>query len=174
MSLYHAMDASASALTAQRLRLEVTAENIANIQTTRTAQGGPYRRRLVTMAPRAAGGFAASVQQAIRRRLPMGSGAQLAGPLNGVRQSGSAADNSPYRPGGVQVQTIYEDPRPFQRVHDPGHPDADQDGFVELPNVNLIEEMVALTGATRIYEANVTAFNAARHMASRALEIGRG
>ncbi|HLS88180.1 MAG TPA: flagellar basal body rod protein FlgC [Sphingobacteriaceae bacterium] len=150
MSLFQAMSASASALTAERLRLEVVSENLANIHTTRTAEGGPYRRRVVTMAPRGRSGFAAALQQYL-----------------GGRRSGMPAAT------GVQVDGIYEDPRPFQQVYDPGHPDADENGFVLLPNVDLAEEMVNLLSATRAYEANVTAFNAARHMALRALEIGR-
>lgn len=163
------MSASASALTAERLRLEVVSENLANIYTTRTAEGGPYRRRVVTMAPRGRTGFAAALQQFLGSRRTSPS-------LGGNGANGAAAGGSRFTmPAvtGVQVDGIYEDPRPFQQVYDPGHPDADENGFVLLPNVDLAEEMVNLLSATRAYEANVTAFNAARHMALRALEIGR-
>lgn len=170
MSLFQAMSASASALTAERLRLEVVSENLANIHTTRTAEGGPYRRRVVTMAPRGRTGFAAALQQFLGRRRSMN------GSLGATGGTGSAAGGQrAFMPAatGVQVDGIYADPRPFQQVYDPGHPDADENGFVLLPNVDLAEEMVNLLSATRAYEANVTAFNAARHMALRALEIGR-
>lgn len=172
MGLFQSMDTSASALTAGRLRLEVIAENLANIHTTRTAAGGPFRRKIVTMAPQGEGTFTAMVGKALAARLPAPRGSVLVGPPD--RGWGGRAGSAGRRPGGVRVDGIYGDPRPFQKVYDPSHPDAGEDGFVLMPNVNLVEEMVELVSASRAYEANVTAFNATRHMAMRALEIGRG
>jgi len=145
-----AMDASASGLTAQRLRLDLIANNIANINTTRTPQGGPYRREVAVFVPRQAGGF----------------GAVLQASLGGVAR--------PVAPGtGVAVQQIVADPSPFKRRYDPQNPDAGPDGYVLMPNVDLVTEMVDLMSATRSYEANVTVLNATKTMAEKALELGR-
>jgi len=126
-----AFDISASGLSAQRSRLDLIAANIANVETTRTPQGGPYRRRQPVFASRAG------------------------------------------NPGGVDMIGAVEDPRQPRHVYQPGHPDADEDGFVSYPNVNVVEEMVDLVSATRSYEANAAAFNAAKSMAQRALDLGR-
>jgi flagellar basal-body rod protein FlgC len=136
MGIFSSMDISASGLFAQRVRLDVIANNIANANTTRTPAGGPYRRQEVVLSTRA-----------------------------GVFDPKDA---------GVQVDAIVESPLPPKRVYDPSHPDAGPDGIVAFPNVNIVEEMVDLITATRAYEANVAAVNAARSMASKALEIGRG
>ncbi|HEX6989409.1 MAG TPA: flagellar basal body rod protein FlgC [Bacillota bacterium] len=144
MSLLNALGVSASALTAERLRLETISENLANVYTTRTPSGDPYRRKMVAFATR-----------------DEGFGAILA------RLTGRG---EPAR--GVQVAGIYEDPRPFKRVYAPDHPDADADGYVELPNVDIVEEMVNLIAATRAYEANVTAFNTTKALIQSALTIG--
>ncbi len=124
-------DISASGLAAQRARLNVIAANLANMETTRTDEGGPYRRRQVVFASR--GG----------------------------------------NPGGVEVAGVAADPREPRRVYQPGHPDADPQGFVAYPNVNLAEEMVDLVSATRSYQANAAAFNAAKAMVQHTLELGR-
>jgi len=124
-------DISASGLSAQRARLDIIAANIANVETTRTPDGGPYRRLQPIFASRTR------------------------------------------NPGGVEMIGIAVDPRDPRRVYQPGHPDADPDGFVAYPNVNIVEEMVDLVSATRSYEANATAFNAAKTMAQRALDLGR-
>ncbi|MEX2355552.1 MAG: flagellar basal body rod protein FlgC [Thermaerobacterales bacterium] len=153
MGLLRAMDSSASALTAGRLRLEVVGDNIANLQTTRTPEGGPYRRRIVTVSPRGDSPFGSMIRR-------------LGGGVGPTARAGTA--------GGVQVTGIAGDPRPFKSVYDPGHPDADEEGYVLLPNIDLAEEMVNLLTASRSYEANVTAFNAAKQMALRSLDIGRG
>jgi flagellar basal-body rod protein FlgC len=131
-------DISASGIYAQRVRMDVIAENIANAESTRTAQGGPYRRQRIT--------FAAAYDSAVR------SG-------NGVK--------------GVEVEGIVEDPTDFRTVYDPGHPDADANGYVRMPNVNVVEEMVDMISATRAYEANVTALNAAKSMIASAIDIGK-
>lgn len=146
MGRISSMDVSASGLSAQRRRLDAIAENIANANTTRTAEGGPYRRKETV--------FAARLDQAAPASI--GPGGWAAAPL------------------GVMKPQVVEDARPAALVHNPGHPDANVDGFVEMPNVNVVEEMVDMISATRAYEANVTAMNAAKSMAMKALEIGKG
>ncbi len=145
MSLFRSMQISASGLTAERLRLDVIANNLANVNTTRTAEGGPYRRRVAVLEERPTG-FA---------------------DLLGI-QSAPAMGR-----GGVRVAAILADNAPPQRVYNPGHPDADAEGYVQMPNVNVVTEMVDMITATRAYEANVTAMNAAKQMALRTLDIGR-
>ena len=147
MSLFGSLDISASALSAERLRMDVTAENLANAQTTRGANGQPYRRKEVVLQE-APGSFGASLSHA------MGSGAGSSG-------------------GGVQVAGVVQDSSPLKRVYDPGHPDADAQGYVSMPNVDTVTEMVDLISASRAYEANVTAMNAAKQMFARTLELLR-
>lgn len=142
------METSASGLTAQRLRMDVIAHNIANAATTRTAAGTPYRRRVPVFAAREAPDF----------------GLLLSGRLDRLTQTGL----------GVRVSAIREDQRPFRLHYDPAHPDADAEGYVALPNVDVLTEMVDLITATRAYEAGVAAMEAARSIAVRTLEIGRG
>jgi flagellar basal-body rod protein FlgC len=144
MNLFLSMQISASGLSAQRTVLRVIAENMANVQTTRTEEGGPYLRKRAILSPTP---VPSSFPELLFSRM---------------------------RPEalGVQVSDIVEDPYGLKSVFDPSHPDADETGLVLMPNVNLMEEMVALMGASRVYEANVAAFNAAKTMALRALEIG--
>jgi flagellar basal-body rod protein FlgC len=148
MGLFDAIDISASGLTAERLRMDVTAENLANAQTTRGPDGGAYRRKAVVL------------QQS-------GGDGGFAGALAGAVQRGDGG------PRGVEVTAIVPDTTPSRRVHDPGHPDADADGYVELPNVNPVTEMVDLIGASRAYEANVTAMQTAKTIFSKTLELLR-
>jgi len=140
---------SASGMTAERLRMDVVANNLANVNTTRTPGGGPFRRQQVAMAP-ATATFGETL-------------AGLSGEDDGVETAR----------GGVQVSGIIPDMRPFKRVYQPGHPDADKQGYVNLPNVDTVTEMVDMMGATRAYEANVAAVGAVKGMAMKALEIGR-
>jgi flagellar basal-body rod protein FlgC len=141
MGLFDALDASGSALSAERVRMDVTAENLANAQSTRTANGqGPYRRKEVVMQEASAG-----------------VGASFADSLQAAR--------------GVKVAGIVEDPTPSRRVYDPGHPDADAQGYVSMPNVNTVTEMTDLIGASRAYEANVTAMQTTKSMFARTLDI---
>ena len=142
MSMFGGLEISASALTAERLRMDVVAENLANAQTTRGADGNPYRRKEVVLQERA-GSFGASLSAAMNRG------------------------------GGVEVAGIVEDQTPLKRVYDPGHPDADADGYVSMPNVDTVTEMVDLIGAQRAYEANVTAMQAAKQMFTRTLDLLR-
>ena len=132
MDLFTAMDISSSGLSAQRTRMNTISSNIANSQTTRTEEGGAYRRRDV------------------------------------VFQSSSFEDTL----AGVTVSEIREDQTPGKRIYDPGHPDADEDGYVTMPNVNIMEEMVNLVTTTRAFEANTTAIASQKDMAMKALVIG--
>ncbi|HMM21553.1 MAG TPA: flagellar basal body rod protein FlgC [Selenomonadales bacterium] len=144
MGMFGAIDAAASGLTAERLRLDVISNNIANANTTRTAEGGPYRRQMVVFEPRAKTN---AFSQMLAREMDPGQ--------------------------GVRVVGITKDESPFKMVYDPSHPDANQDGYVEMPNINIVAEMVDMITATRAYEANVTAVNSAKSMAMKALDIGR-
>jgi flagellar basal-body rod protein FlgC len=147
MGLFDALNISGSALSAERLRMDVTAENLANANTTRTAAGGAYRRKVVVLEQQ-------SPQNAF--------GTQLAAEMRRGE-----------KPAGVQVSAIAEDVTPNRRVYDPGHPDADQQGYVEMPNVDSVTEMVDLISASRAYEANVTAMQAAKTLFNKTLELLR-
>ena len=149
MELDDTLRVSVSALDAQRRRLNVIASNLANAQSTHAVNGGPYRRRDVVLQATA---VTPSFHTAFRR-------------------AASPAD----RHGlvGVRVSRVIEDYKPGQALYDPKHPDADARGYVVMPNVNVMEEMVNMLSASRAYEANVQAINAARSMWNRALEIGR-
>lgn len=145
MDIEQAFAISASALDAQRARLNVISSNLANVESTKTAEGGPYRRKDVVFSAAPAG---SSFEEALRSNLE---------------------GNQP----GVSVTQVIQDDRPFKRLYEPEHPDADPDGFVLYPNINAMEEMVNMISALRSYEANVTALNATKSMAMKALEIGR-
>ena len=146
MSFFDAIDLAASGLTAERVRMDVTSENLANAQTTQGANGQPYRR-----------------QEVVLQQVGNTFGTQLAGALG---QSGTT-------PGGVQVAGIVSDPTPDQLVYDPGHPGANAQGYVRMPNVNPVTEMTDLIDASRAYEANVTAMQSAKQMFSRTLDLLR-
>jgi flagellar basal-body rod protein FlgC len=148
MGMFDGLEISASGLTAERLRMDVVAENLANAQTTRGADGQPYRRKEVVLQQRPAQG---------------GFGAALAGAM-GAR---------PGKPAGVEAAGVVQDQTPLKRVYDPGHPDADADGYVQMPNVDPVAEMVDLITAQRAYEANVTAMQAAKQMFAKTLELLR-
>lgn len=141
MSIFSALRISSSGLTAERMRMDVIADNIANAETTRTPDGGPYRRKMVS--------FEENVEQALK--------------------------NYKYEDEfkGVKVESITKDESPLKKVYDPSHPDADAEGYVTMPNVDILNEMIDLISASRAFEANVTAMNAEKQMAMKALEIGR-
>jgi flagellar basal-body rod protein FlgC len=145
MDLYDAMHTSASGLSAQRLRMNLISANLANVNTTRTPEGGPYRRKEVVFG---AVPKAASFHEHLN-----------------ARQAKTPCEVRPLK--------IIEDQRPPVVKYAPYHPDADADGYVALPPVNMMEEMVNMISATRSYEANVSAVRAARDMALKALEIGK-
>lgn len=143
MNLLDAMDISAAGMKAQRTRLNVTAANLANIGTTRTVDGGPYRRRDVVFEARPyEPSFADVLEESLET--PVST---------------------------VAVSAVVEDPRPFQVKYDPSHPDADDRGYVRMPNVEMVEEMVNLISANRAYEANAAVAQASRRMALKALEM---
>jgi len=136
MDSFGVFHVSASALAAQRQRMNTIASNMANAHSTRTAEGGPYRRQDVVFTTETID--------------PAQSGLE-----------------------GVKVSSIVRDESPFKMVYDPGHPDADQDGFVAMPNVNIIEEMVNMMMASRAYEASVSTFNISKSMFMKTLELGK-
>jgi flagellar basal-body rod protein FlgC len=140
MSLFDALNTAASGLSAERMRMDVTAENLANAQTTRGADGQPYRRKVVVLQEASASRF----------------GRTLDGAMNGQ---------------GVKVTQIAQDATPNRLVYDPGHPDADPRGYVSMPNVQPVTEMVDLITASRGYEANVTVMQTAKQMFSKTLEL---
>jgi flagellar basal-body rod protein FlgC len=145
MNFLDALHISSSGLSAQRVRMNVISSNLANANTTRTLQGGPYKRKDVVFAAR-----------------------QGAHPFQNMLKSQTDTTLSQ-----VRVVGIITDPRPPQLKYDPQHPDANKQGYVAMPNVNIVEEMVNMISATRSYEASVAAINATKSMALKALEIGR-
>lgn len=152
MSFLDGIDISASGLTAQRLRLDTIANNMANAETTRVAGGtGPYRRQVVLFEARPGSAVKGSFAAILKNSLESGGG--------GVRVSA--------------IRSLNDDEAPFKKVYEPGHPDADEQGYVTYPNVNMVEEMVNMISATRAYEANAKVIEATRAMAARALNIGR-
>lgn len=145
MGLFTSFDISGSGMSAQRLRTDIILQNIANVNSTNTADGGPYRRKTVVFAEKSAVDFGEVLMS-------------TAGTVG----------------SGVKVTQIVEDNEtPMSMVYDPAHPDADENGYVTYPNVNVVTEMTNLIDASRSYEANVTAFNASKTMASKGLEIGQ-
>ena len=152
--LFRGLAIAASGLSAQRQRIEVTAQNLANAETTRTEEGGPYRRKVVALAPKVA------IPDLTRPVLP---GDPWILPPRVVEPVDLL--------GGVEVQGVEEDMTPGELVYDPGHPDADENGYVRYPNVRVSEEMVTLMEARRAYEANATVFEAVKSMLRRAAQI---
>lgn len=146
MGLFQAFNISASGMTAERFRTDVIAENVANVNTTRTEDGTPYRRKLVTFEERPVTPFS--------------------NVLAGTRQA--ALGN------GVKVSQVTEDyETDYTMEYDPAHPDADQNGYVSYPNVNIVTEMTDMIDASRAYEANATAFDASKAIAQTGLQIGK-
>lgn len=144
MQAFDIMSISASGLSAERLRTDTISSNIANANTTRTEEGGPYIRKVAV--------FQENLQNEMNKE---------AGTIEKVSK-------------GVKAVGVVEDDSELQRVYDPSHPDADEEGYVLMPNVNILNEMVDLIASTRAYEANVTAMNATKSMMLKTLEIGRG
>lgn len=151
MSMFHSMNTTASALTSQRLRMDVISSNMANAETTRAeyvdGKWQPYSRKAVVLQSKENGNFSNFLEKA-------------------MGQSNSEGN-------GVQVTQIVKDQTPFELVYNPEHPDANADGYVEMPNVDPLREMVDLMSTTRSYEANVTVLNATKGMMMKALEIGK-
>ena len=145
MNFFDALQTSSSGLSAQRLRMNVISSNLANANTTRTPEGGPYKRKDVVFAAK-------------------GSNETFKGMLQSRMNAALSK---------VSVAKVIEDERAPQMKFEPSHPDANADGYVATPNINVIEEMVNMVSATRSYEAGVSAINASKKMALKALEIGR-
>lgn len=151
MSIFNGMNISGSALTANRFKMDVISSNLANADTTRArinedGEWEPYRRKV-------------AIQEAKGERFNV--------------MLKEAMDVREGETGGVKISRVVEDPEPFKQVYNPSHPDADENGYVAMPNVNPLKEMIDLMSTTRAYEANVTALNASKGMLMKALEIGR-
>ena len=146
MSFLSSFDISASGMTAERQRLDIAAENISNAETTRTASGGTYRRKMVVLQEVPATSFRTRFNSLLNRTASK---------------------------GGVKVTEIVEDQRDLNPVYNPDHPDANEEGYVMMPNVDLVKETIDGMSATRAYEANITAFNAMKLMAQKAVDIGK-
>lgn len=147
MAIFNSFNISASGMTAQRFRTDIIAQNVANVDTTRTEDGQVYRRKAVT--------FAEKTDTPFDHVLARAQGKHITGT-------------------GVKVTSLYEDTETdMKMVYDPSHPDADENGYVTYPNVNIVTEMTNMIDATRSYEANVTAFNASKSIALKGLEIGK-
>lgn len=144
MSFFDTLNISATGLTAQRLRMDVISENIANVNTTRTADGTAYKRKTVLFEQQKAAPFSEFLRNAM---------------------------NLPYSGNGVRVSNVVQDQSAGSRVYEPSHPDADDDGYVTMPNVNIVTEMVNMISASRSYEANITSLNTTKSMMSKTLEI---
>jgi flagellar basal-body rod protein FlgC len=145
-SLFSSTNIAGSGLSAERMRMEVVANNIANAHSTRTTQGGPYRRQQVL--------FSAAMDQVS---------------ANGSSTAGGQIPQL----NGVQIAGVVDDQTPLEKVFNPGHPDADAEGFVEMPNVRLPTEMIDLMTANRAYEANLKSLHTFRQMAEQALGLMR-
>lgn len=150
MSLFGALNISASGLTAQQARMDVLSQNVANVDTTRTADGTPYKRKTVIF------------QERTNTNRP-----SFLTTYNSARAGQNVAGN------GVRVSSIQVDASEGAKVYEPGHPDADADGYVEKPNVNIVTEMVNMIAASRSYEANVTAMGVTKSMINKTFEISR-
>jgi flagellar basal-body rod protein FlgC len=141
MNFLESLDTSASGLYAERKRMDIIASNLSNIETTRTEEGGPYRRKMVVMSTK------------------------------DMDQNFDDVFNNSLK--GVQIEDVVEDNTPFKKVYNPGHPDADKNGYVSKPNVDLVVETTNMMMARRAFEANIAAIKATREMVMKALEIGR-
>ena len=148
MSFYTSIEVSATGLSAERLAMDVIANNIANVNTTRTAEGGPFKRQLVVFAQKNEGGT------------------QSANPLDDSNDPAASR-------AGVDVVGIVKDPSPDKLIYDPSHPDADAQGYVHMPNIEVVKEMVDMMAASRAYEANVTAIQESRQMGAATLGLLR-
>ena len=153
MSFLNSLDITGSALTAERFRSDIILQNLANQNTTRTEEGGPYRRK-----------------QVVFREQPLTFQEQLG---NAMKTGSVSVGRRGRAEGGVIAEEVVESQEAFVPVYDPTNPDADENGYVQMPNVNNAEEMVDLMAASRAYEANITALNITKSMAMKALEIGK-
>jgi flagellar basal-body rod protein FlgC len=169
-TMFRTLEISAGGLSAQRLRMEVSAENIANAETTRTAEGGPYQRKVVGLASESgtpATALPPEVQAAVRAGMgALGSMLPFASDADAIYLPATPAEEN-----GVVLAGVVPDQTAGPMVYDPGHPDADASGYVRMPNVNVTQELVDLMTARRIYEANATVFQSAKAILRRSIDI---
>lgn len=165
LGIYSGLDISASGMRAQRIRQNAISSNLANVETTRTAEGGPYKRQFAILEAQSNTKDIRILNQENALSGTVTSKSHLPIP------SKKDAYDRRFFGNGVRVAEIREDSRPPKLIYNPGHPDADINGYVAMPNVNVVEEMVDMISATRAYEANVTAFNATKNMMLQALQM---
>ncbi len=161
-NIFNTMNISASGLSAQRKRMNTIAENMANAETIRTENGEPYRRKFVQ--------FQAIQQQVFSRGLQSNKTPLIATRRGHFQHGDIQSQKTDQVAGGVKAIQEYDDAA-FKLVYEPGHPDADENGYVKMPNVNVVSEMVDMISASRAYEANTAVLNALKNMAKDALEI---
>lgn len=146
MSMFNSINISTSALNAEKTRIDIISKNMANVNTSRSTGGMPYRRQMVVFQENNQNSFEKSLSK-YKNKIDA---------------------------NGVKISKIVEDDSPFKLVYEPGHPDSDENGYLKMPNVDIIKEMVDLISAQRSYDANITAINSSKSMLMKALEIGRG
>ena|ERR1051325_4911823 len=172
--MFSALAIASSGLSAQRVRMEVVAQNLANAETTHTPQGGPYRRRFVNMeaiAPMDGTTASSGTNTTATTATAPAAATSAATSAATTNSNDSAQTDSADVTGGVRVASITEDKSEGALIYDPGHPDADKNGYVRMPNVSITDEMMDLMNARRLYEANATVFQVARAMLHKALDI---
>lgn len=148
MGVFNSINISSSGLTAERTRMDIISKNIANANTTRTSSGTPYRRQMAVFEDNNKVPFSQYMDKFMDENKLLGK-------------------------NGVKISKIVEDKSPFKKVYDPGHPDANEEGYVNMPNVDIIKEMVDMISATRSYEANIASINSSKTMAMKAINIGK-
>lgn len=168
--MFSSLAIASSGLSAQRVRMDVIAQNLANAETTKTPQGGPYQRRVVSLEA-VAPSTTTSTSTLITDAATAASASVGAPPLPGAAAFGSTPIEMTNDVGGVRVASIGIDKSEGPMVYNPGSPDADKNGYVRMPNVNLTDELMDLMNARRIYEANATVFQVARAMLHKAIDI---
>lgn len=149
MGIFNSINISSTALTAEKTRIDIISKNLANANTTRSTGGMPYRRQMAVFKENDSIGFSKHLHKNIEKY------------------------KNNFEGKGVKISKIVEDTTPFKLIYEPGHPDADENGYVKMPNVDIAKEMVDMISAQRSYDANITAMNASKSMLMKALEIGR-
>jgi flagellar basal-body rod protein FlgC len=161
--LFNSIDVSASGLTLQRRKMDVISQNLANVETTRTKEGGPYRRKRVIVS---------EAEEKVPFKTAMSKArTKLMRTNSGHLPTGAKVNSTPVEISKTSGKEIADPASGYRMVHDPNHPDADADGFVKMPDIEIVSEMVDMITASRAYEANTTAIQAAKEMARNALEI---
>src|SRR5438270_320345 len=168
--MFSALAIASSGLSAQRVRMDVIAQNLANAETVSTPGGGPYKRRVVSLEATAPETVSSSTNTGLAAPALPSIGGVPGMPLAGV-MAGSTPIEMTNDAGGVRVASIGEDKSEGPMVYDPGNPNADKNGYVRMPNVNMSEEIMDLMNARRLYEANATVFQVARAMLHKAIDI---